>query len=194
MHLHITDHKDNKMDLIKSINTSTDNPTCNQFRKTSTVCKKCYAVTLEKMYPCIKIPFTRNAAQLIKNITWVNLPRFQDYDVVRFHSLGELQNYQHGLNFFRIAEKNKNAPFSLWTKRYKLVQKLVRNYGKPKNLRLVYSNPQLNTNGFLPKYFDKVFNVWTKDKLVKINCGHRCRACMLCYSDNDTTVINERLK
>ena len=99
---------------------------------------------------------------------------------------------QHARNFIRIAQRQPDTIFSLWTKKPALILKALvsMKLEKPKNLILIYSNPKVNTTAKLPYMFDKVFNAVTDDG-DEVNCTGKCKDCMLCYSHNDVEQVYE---
>jgi uncharacterized protein YlzI (FlbEa/FlbD family) len=112
---------------------------------------------------------------------------------VRFNGHGELINPAHFDNIVRIAQKNPETTFTLWTKR----ASIVRAYGAvPDNLILIFSNPRIDRVIGVPRAFHKVFNNVDKGSDIKQNCtGRKCMDCLLCYrKDSGTNVIVEAVK
>ncbi len=186
-----------KMRGFVSINTTTNSAVCNRYKMKYDICKRCYASRFLSMRPHAERRFRKNLDTLKSGIIPDEyLPRFMPSEIIRFHSYGELANENHARNFFNIADASPKTVFTIWTKRYKLIQKVIEKIGKPANLILIYSNPSIDTSSVLPKYFDKTFNVKSKKSTAEIHCGKRkCIECMKCYILGDgTTVINEKLK
>lgn len=192
--LDLTIHSRGKMVNMVSLNTSTLNNTfCQSMRqRTGLICSKCYAARLEAFRHAAKDKFSNNADIL-------SSAPISDQDIpiinrlcVRFHSFGELINRLHYRNLVKIAEKNPEVMFSLWTKRPNLVDTKI----KPDNMILIYSSPMLNTAGKRPAGFNKVFTVYDRDHAgeVDINCSEVCFNCRLCYSHNGVINVNERLR
>tara|TARA_R100000664_G_C2640318_1_gene65633 strand:- start:34 stop:495 length:462 start_codon:yes stop_codon:yes gene_type:complete len=115
--------------------------------------------------------------------------------VGRFSSHGELINSNHLENLINICLNQPMTTFTLWTKRKDIVNRVLKNIKKPKNLILVYSNPIINKLDVkLPKHFDKVFNN-VKSKTNNVNCDSKCLDCMKCYTLGEpTTQIIEVIK
>lgn len=197
-----------KMKGVLSLNV---NPTlcefCKKMRKCpGTICEYCYSY--KEMSPGksgmapgeTKRPaLTRNAYLLkrpLNKIPKINKPFF------RFNAHGELLNRTHLLNLFAIAEANPKTRFTLWTKQVGVVQSVVKEVPKPRNLHLIRSTLKVNDpSPVVPTGFDKVFTVYTPEYAekhkIKINCGGKsCASCMLCYDNrfNRTKVINELVK
>jgi hypothetical protein len=67
---------------------------------------------------------------------------------------------------------------------------------KPENLIIIKSSKYLND---ISLSLGKVFTVFTKEYIkennVSINCGDKkCIDCLICYTQNNTKFINEKLK
>jgi hypothetical protein len=193
-HVHLTTGK-GKMVGIPSINTSTtDNTFCQAMQKTDSICKSCYAQRYEKLRPSMVNAFRRNKFLSERPLQPEELPAINE-QIARFASYGELINMMHFINLLRIALANPRTIFTLWTKRYRIVQRVLKLMGKPDNLILIYSSPIVGKVSALPKGFDKVFTAFAKGTdTTDINCHGACNDCRLCYSHNNTTFINEIIK
>jgi len=160
------------------------------------ICKKCYSIRILKTLRQNCIPnFTKNYYTLSESIIdKSDLPKIK-HKYFRFNSHGELINNNHLINYINICNKNPNTQFTLWSKRTDIINKVLSEYKKPKNLILIYSNPIIDTITDKPnKYFDKVFNV-IQEKDIKVNCGKKkCIDCLLCYKHNKVNTIIEKLK
>lgn len=185
-----------KMIGISSINTPTStNPFCKSMQKTSSICKSCYAQRGESYRKGLVGAFSRNLFLTQRPLEEGEIPAI-DANIFRFHSYGEIHNAQHLENYMTIAATNPHTIFTLWTKRKGIVQRVLKKGGKPDNMILIYSSPVVDKQVKLPKGFDKVFTVYSKDNAqdTAINCHGSCNTCRLCYSHNDTTYINEIIK
>ncbi len=190
-----------KLEGIPALNTdTTSNKFCQAMsKKKGTICNVCYSWNMLKT-------FRKNAVPRFKSNSEYLSYKVHDYDylpkvpsiIARFNGHGELINRNHLENLFRICENQPKTTFTLWTKMYWLVHKLIDSgREKPPNLILVYSNDTPNTIAPLPKYFDKVFNNITDDYSgdMSSNCDRKCIECMMCYTlDDKTTNIIERIK
>jgi hypothetical protein len=192
--IHITQGS-GKLAGIISINTPTStNPFCQSMQKTDSVCKSCYAQRYEKLRPNIVEAFKRNKFLSERELLPQEIPAINE-QIARFASYGELINMMHFINMIRIALANRQTIFTLWTKRPKIVQIVLKLLGKPDNLILIYSCPIVGKVSALPKGFDKVFTAFARGSdMTDINCHGSCNTCRLCYSHNDTTFINEIIK
>jgi hypothetical protein len=192
--IHITQGS-GKLAGIISINTpTTTNEFCQSMQKKDNVCKSCYAQRYEKLRPNIVEAFKRNLFLSERELLPQEIPAINE-QIARFASYGELINMMHFINMIRIALANRQTIFTLWTKRPKIVQIVLKLLGKPDNLILIYSSPVVGVPSKLPKGFDKVFTAYAKGSdMTDINCHGACNDCRLCYSHNSTTYINEIIK
>ena len=196
--VHITTGS-SKMLGLQSINTpTTSNEFCTKLASAEgSICSGCYAARYEKIRPSVARATARNLFMTQRALTARETPTI-NASIFRFHSYGELHNAQHLLNYIAIANHNPDTIFTLWTKRTPIVNAVFDNQlaSKPSNLILVHSTLGMDSTGQrLPRYFDKVFSVFTKKGAVAtsvdINCHSSCNECRLCYTHNDVTHINE---
>ena len=199
--LHITEKHTGKMAGMQSLSTSCrSNKNCERFSKIEgSVCQKCYAQRMMKMYknmdPCLE----RNAELLTESvIPDENLPNI-NAAYFRFESFGDLHNTTQVVNYFNICKKNPDTNFALWTKNPALISPVADQ--KPENLQIVFSSLFLNTVADAEKFpfVDKIFTVYDKETIerdgVEINCGARsCLKCHRCYKAGGDRYINEKLK
>lgn len=204
--IHLTYHKDNKLDGIVSLNTSTFfNNFCNAIgcrskcrkdREQDKVCHLCYSEKNERIYKNLEEKLIKNSKLLSEGKI---KPFFINAAFVRIHSFGELINEQHMENIYNIAKFNPHTTFCLMTKRYNLVMK----YPKLKNVIYIASSPVVNKeveNKSVLEYFDKTFTVYSKNFDIekigkKINChGLSCAQCRKCYTRRGTKSICELLR
>lgn len=186
-----------KMFNIPAINTNPlDNPFCNKMACSKAVCKHCYSrAMLNGLRKNCGPSWSENGRILSDSI----IP-YDELPVVnniwfRFSGHGELHNKNHFVNLCNIARKNPRTQFVLWTKRTDIVRDNLDN--KPSNLRLIYSNPQINhVLKKAPKGFDKVFNVIDDSSKHPSNCaGKSCWECGICYDKgNETVCVVEKLR
>lgn len=178
-----------KLRGIEAINTNPlSNRFCRNMHVQNTICKFCYSIEILRTYRSRCIPaWEKNSEQL--GSKFVRIPNIKT-DIVRFNAHGELINKLHLFNYLRITNYYPSKIFTLWTKRAGLVQKVFSNHKKPPNLILIYSNIFINKPTSPPKFFDKTFTVFSK-RGDHINCGGRCRECMICYSHNNVKQIFE---
>jgi len=193
-----------KLKGIPAINTNTlTNLFCIQQHKTATICLDCYSFEMLEGYRKNCTPaFERNSALLSEHIPWDDLPVL-NFAYVRYSAHGEIINYQHYLNLVRIALKNPQTTFVLWTKRASIVRQYqarpIRNMEEstvPDNLILIFSNPRIDRIIDVPRGFHKVFNNVAKGSTAPQNCtGKKCMDCLACYrKDSGTDVIVEMVK
>ena len=181
----------------------------------SHICSHCYAYrTAENGWSCWD-NYDRNTVILAGNMHRSDLPNLTFNNAgspfARFNTHGEIPNEKCLINFYKIARRNPNFRFALWTKRWGLLYNLAKRSGirPPRNLTIVISSPLLGVDvsrksldmlesvGVHP---DVVFTVHTKEDIeqngVKINCGKRkCVECKKCYRHHSETIyVREELK
>ena len=181
-----------KLEGIPALNTdTTSNKFCQAMSKREdTICSVCYSWNMLKT-------FRKNAVPRFKSNSDYLSYKIHDYDylpkvpsiVARLNGHGELINRNHLENLFRICDNQPKTTFSLWTKKYWLVHKLLdEGRKKPPNIILIYSNPYPDLESELPREFDKVFNNVTNPNDTSINCDRKCIECMMCYTLGDKTI------
>ena len=192
-----------KLEGFRAINTNTlTNKFCIKMNKDSknTICSVCYSHTMLNGFRKNTAPALQRNSDLLgsRSLTKEELPSIMD-SFFRFSAHGELINIQHLANLTDIVEHNPHCTFSLWTKRKDYVERLFSYRSKPSNLILIYSNPKISSvlpKHLMPKYFDKTFNNVLADEAVPLqNCtGQKCKDCLLCYKQDTTPTIVEKVK
>ena len=192
-----------KLEDVPAINTNTlSNKFCVTRHKNparGNICAECYSHEMLGTFRKNCVPsFQKNSDNLSKGlIPWDDLPRVTA-SIFRLHGHGELINGIHFENFVRIAQKNPECSFSLWTKRATIVGAFKRAGGEiPANLILIFSNPTINKPMHSPpKDFHRVFNNVQGDEFRHLeNCtGKKCRDCELCYRPDGVRAIFEHVK
>ena len=182
-----------KLVEIPAINTNTlTNKFCQDMHTSSPkcICWDCYSYAmLEGSRKNCQPAWQKNSDILSGGLLGYPLPQFNSL-YVRFDGHGELINETHFINYLLITEHNPKTTFSLFTKRSKLVKKVLDTRKKPQNLILVYSNPLVDRiTDKIPYYFDKVFNT-TTEKSTRDNCtGRKCIECLACYTHGTNTLV-----
>ena len=189
-----------KMLGIPAMSTSClSNGNCAINRKVKgSICSKCFSVKTQAMYERLQPSLDRNLYLTKELLAWEELPYYNSA-IFRLEAFGDLINKTHLLNYVRIAEKNPQTTFTLWTKRRFLADQLFDKYPKPSNFKLIYSSIMIDQPVEPGDHADKSFTVYSKpfikEHSIKINCGSRdCMGCRLCYTDNEVNHINEVLK
>ena len=189
-----------KMVGIPSLNTDTvSNKFCqgmSSSNKENLICKSCYSYNMLKTFRKNCRPkFTNNSIFLSSKVHPKEYLPKVNAAVARFHSHGELINSIHLENLLNICESQSRTTFTLWTKRKNIVNRVLKNRDKPKNLILIYSNPYIDdVMDTVPRHFDKVFNN-VSSRTNNVNCSGKCIDCMMCYTiNNKTTQIIEEIK
>lgn len=198
--LKLTTAHTGKMKNIWSLSTSTKtNPNCERNAQIKgSVCEKCYARKQMKMYKQMSPCYERNAEILTSRLLDDNELPTVPVIYFRFEAFGDLINWVQCANYFRIARKNPQTKFCLFTKNPRIVAEAVEaGEKKPRNLVIVQSSLFLNQQAKpANKYIDKVFTVYDNCDGVEISCGARnCFECHKCYKKTrDVEYINEKLK
>ena len=188
-----------KLTGIPAYNTNTkSNEFCIRQKDTDTICGQCYSHKMLDTYRKSCIPaWQRNSDQFADWIEWDDLPRDNDL-FVRLNGHGELINDTHYHNIIRLARKNPQTTYVLWTKRASIVRQYQARpiHGMPTNLILVFSNPRIDKVIDVPRGFHKVFNNVSKGSTAPQNCtGRKCMECLACYrKDSVIDVIVEMVK
>jgi len=191
-----------KLEGLRAISTNTaTNPFCvrqNACGDENNICTKCYSHTMLRSYRKNMQPaLQRNSDLLAARVLSVKEIPFIGDAFLRINAHGELINETHLANIVQIAKVNAHCRVALWTKRKDIVNKYFRENPKPDNLVLIFSNSRINNiMAQPPQYFNKTFNNVAENLFVdQQNCtGQKCRDCMLCYSENNTTTIVEKVK
>lgn len=175
-----------KLEGIYGVNVNTlSSSYCNRKVDEFIICFYCYSRRMLRTFrrKCVG-PFQRNSERLSVPVSWDDLPRFPAGSVVRFNAHGELINRAHAENLLRIAEKNPESVFALWTKRPELVPNR-----KVPNLVKVYSSPRVGVVEEIPEGFDVSFTVFPDfdcdmcdEEAGTFQCRLSCRDCMACYT------------
>lgn len=194
---HITTKHTGKMENMQSLS-SANPPSCfERAAKKQGPCGACYDLLMKKRYKNLNAAHAKNSDAMINVLLpTAALPRV-NAAYFRLNAGGELWNVTHAVNMLRIARHNPHTSFALWTHEPKLVIEAIKKEGKPSNIKLIYSSQNFNKRDRLPRYFDKVFTVYTKEEAtsVEINCGARkCFDCLKCYDPNNKTVFINELK
>jgi hypothetical protein len=112
------------------------------------ICNYCYANRFLKTFRknCINSYQNNNNILSKKVLNNDQLPiiDYNKYKYVRFNSYGEIININHLINLINICNINKKVTFSLYTKRINIINKYFKDHKKPKNMILVFSNPNIN--------------------------------------------------
>lgn len=192
-----------KLDGFHSISTSVLlNPRCQARQKCAdNICSKCYAsATIQRHTNLDKVLEQNTKALSTRVLKARDLPHINDR-YFRLEAFGDLNNEIQFINYIKLCEKNPETNFALWTKNYDIVESVLKFMDKPENLIIVMSSTRINKKEDLALFphADKIFTVYDLDGIheqnIKINCGGTsCKDCMLCYTKNSVTEINELLK
>ena len=181
-----------KLVEIPAINTNTlTNEFCQKMHSSceKCICWDCYSFAMLEGSRKNCAPAWEKNSILLKSNILKAIPQFNTL-YFRFYGHGELINETHFINYLLITEHNPKTTFSLFTKRHKLVKRVLETRKKPQNLILVYSNPIVDRiTDKKPQYFNKVFNT-TTEKSTRDNCtGRKCIECLACYTHGTDTLV-----
>ena len=166
-----------KLVYIPAINTNTlTNEYCQKMHSSSPqcICTDCYSFAMLEGSRKNCAPAWEKNSVLLKSNILKELPQFNSL-YVRFHGHGELINKTHFINYLLITEHNPKTTFSLFTKRHKLVKRVLETREKP-------------------QYFDKVFNTVTQKSTLDNCTGRKCIECLACYTHTGENVLIEKVK
>lgn len=207
--IHITTKHNGKMTGFMSLSTSpVKNTFCqNRAKCKGTICEKCYAMRMAKMYSLLDSALEKNHAVLTSEIIPMEKMPILNCLAFRFEAFGDVQNEIQIINYFNMCRRNPRVQFTIWSKNLAIFARLFKcgyngvKYSKPKNLIIIVSSPLVNKAVDIRAYnfADKVFTVYDKEYAkrngIKINCGKKsCLTCGMCYSKNRTVYVNELLK
>lgn len=199
--IHFTVNHTGKMEGMQSLSTSCIcNPACiARMKDSDSICSHCFAAAMHKRYGNLSIRMEQNYQILsnklfeIEELPMINAAWF------RFESFGDLGSVTQARNYLRIAKRNPQTFFAIWTKNPSFMAKAIAIEGKPENINIILSSPYMNTTCDESKwsFVDKTFTVYDKQHSdgVKINCGDKkCMECRICYTKNNIRRVNETLK
>ena len=161
------------------------------------ICQKCYAERMMKMYKDLKKHLEENFRILTSRVLDESeYPRFNN-SFVRIEAFGDVANEIQAINYIRMINVNPYVNFGWWTKNCDLLKNPIAELGKPKNVQIVRSSLFLNKE-VKPYYdfVDKTFTVYDKkfirENNIEINCGGRkCFECLKCYLPNGIKQVRE---
>lgn len=124
-----TDHT-GKMTGIDSLSTSVLlNPICQKRAQDKTsVCSKCYAGRMAKMYKGLEKVLAGNTEVLTEKVIPVEEWPLLNARIFRLEAFGDLQNVTQVRNYFNFARRNPETTFALWTKNPAIIARAIR-YG-----------------------------------------------------------------
>ena len=177
-----------KLHGLPALNTdTTSNKFCISRSKDKTsICSPCYSWSMLRTFRKNAVPrFRENSRIISENVLNNNELPHPMSTVARFNGHGEIINRNHVQNVVNYALFYPKVTFTLWTKKRGLIQAFFNKHKKPQNLLLIFSNDKVDCiYKKVPKYFDKVFNVVSKDSGY-VNCRGKCIECLKCYDTKD---------
>lgn len=189
----ITYHEFGKIEGLHSLDTACSNndfcPRMQAVEDPSFICKYCYT---RNMWDAAKfahhitgeilsqVELTKEEAALVSLAALL----------LRINSDGELINHTHAVNVIRIIAAHPLTTGAVWTKRPAILDKAIKQEGKPDNMICGVSSPMINTP-FRESWswVDFIFTVYTPRGMVEAlargehECnGKKCMACnFFCY-------------
>lgn len=167
------------------------------------ICQKCYATTINKVYPAMGKALQRNRDVKLEHIK-VCAPLFTDMDPTwRSNWNGDYEDMYDVLVDWAICESSPQYTCTAWTKQIDVLEHMILDLGlkKPANYTLMQSSPMINQRQKRSKVADQVFTIYTAEHAaehnIQINCIGACRLCKRCYGNDlkaRPKVINELLK
>lgn len=201
--LHFTVNHTAKMAGMASLSTSVcDNARCAKNAQVKgSICEKCFAAKQMKVFTSMEKPLHENTKILTGSILPVEILPIINRLYFRFEAFGDLNNSIQVINYFNICKKNPGVNFALWTKNPDFIaDAIAQGHEKPENLNIILSSLFINKERkHNYSFIDKVFTVYDEKTIenenININCGARsCINCLKCYTKNNETIINEKLK
>lgn len=189
----VTYHESGKIEGLHSLDTAcSNNDFCPRMQATEDpafICKYCYTKSIwdsAKFAHHIigeilsQVELTKEEAAL------VSLPAL----LLRINSDGELINHIHAVNIIRIIAAHPLTTGAVWTKRPAILDKAIKQEGKPDNMICGVSSPMINTPfKEIWSWVDFIFTVYTPRGMAEAlargehECnGKKCMACnFFCY-------------
>lgn len=162
------------------------------------ICQKCYATKLNKVYPSMAAALQRNRDLDSQDIFDFS-PIFTEVDPTwRSNWNGDYED-EHDVSVdFALCAVLEDAVCTAWTKNLDAVYYMDK--FRPKNYTLMQSSYFINKQDPLMSVSDQVFTVYTAEFAaendININCMGACRLCGRCYGNKKKrpVEVNELLK
>ena len=111
------------------------------------------------------------------------------YKYFRWHTVGDIVDYNYFLGMIRVAQKCKQVKFLCFTKKFDIVNDYMKHNGKiPNNLKIVFSAWHKAFKVDNPFNFPIAYVFFKKQELnpdipdMAIPCGGHCPECLACWS------------
>lgn len=165
------------------------------------ICQKCYASTINKVYPALGAALQRN-----RDVSWESIVDdpavFTNVDPTwRSNWNGDYEDERDILVDFNLCNSMPSYICTAWTKNIQAIESLYdKGIYKPSNFTLMQSSHMINHREKRSHVADQVFTIYTAEYAaehnVKINCIGACRLCKRCYGPlkDRPIVVNELLK
>lgn len=210
--LWIVDHKNNKLEGLKSLSTCClVNPICRaRMMDKESICSHCYAANQQDWQHGLADHHIVNTVILTSVIipvkVFLHVFKYQicNERFFRIESFGDVSNVIQCKNYINLCRAFPKTSFAAWTKNDRIWQKAFAESGKPRNLVYIVSSDHVNEAAAnIPENADHVFTVFDKNADVNITCGgKKCMECILagrrcyfrCKRGSEDFMVNERLK
>lgn len=110
------------------------------------------------------------------------------YKFFRWHTVGDIVDYDYLLGMIKVAKKCKNVKFLAFTKKYELVNEYLKDNQLPKNLRIIYSAWHKGWQVPNPYNMPVAYVFFKKENLnpeipeLAIPCQGHCEKCQACWN------------
>lgn len=164
-------------------------------RKNAPCAKLCYARKGNFRFSNVQKSLMHNYAlyQMDSEKYFNDIIRFLNglvsYKYFRFHSSGDIVDYNYLLGMIKVAKKCKNVKFLCFTKKFEIVNQYLDNGEKiPSNLKIVFSawdkNFKIDNPHNLPTTYVNFKNKELNPNIPKlaIPCLGKCYECQACWS------------
>jgi len=163
------------------------------------ICQKCYATTINKVYPNMAAALQRNR-DVNPDDVYTNPPAFACNDDMTWRSNwnGDYQDEHDVLIDMELCYVLNYAVCTAWTKNIAAVE-AMEDY-RPSNYTVMQSSFMINEQDDMSDQADQIFTIYTAEYAaendIEINCIGACRLCKRCYGDlsHRPKVVNELLK
>lgn len=169
---------------------------------------KCYAIKDARRFHNTVIPSLAKNTLMVRNNIDRTFKQLKDElikkktKVLRWHSSGEIPDYNYLLHMVRLAIEMPEVRFYFYTKRFEFMERYLKECGDlPENLVCNISEWKGNTKGFeLSNLNHFIYDDGTDSSLKNVpHCpavdkkGHKtgvtCDQCGLCYRGNDGHIV-----
>ena len=165
--------------------------------------KYCYAIKDARRFHITVIPSLGKNTIIMRNNIDKGFGQLKEElikthaKILRYHSSGEIENYNYLLHMVQLAEELPKVKFYFYTKRFEFIERYLNEHHKlPDNLVCNISEWKGNTDGYNLNGLNRfIYDDGTDDNMKKfVHCpavdknGHKtgvtCDKCKRCFSGN----------